>query len=192
MTRVPWNKGLTAETDPRVAKYVDALRKPKATCVDCGRVLSVRRFQRCKSCETRRRWQAKGFTRLSGPASPFWKGGTHRPDGYVEESIPSDDFFASMARSKPRHGAVRVLQHRLVMARHLKRCLLSWEVVHHKNGLRDDNRLENLELISDRRFHLVDAEMKRRLAMLERRVTMVEAENVALRAQLAVEAVAHG
>ena len=40
----------------------------------------------------------------------------------------------------------RIMEHRLVMEEYLSRELLPDEQVHHRNGVKDDNRLANLEL----------------------------------------------
>lgn len=82
-----------------------------------------------------------GHMRLSAEsraklAASLWKGGLDQ--GYRK-------VFAGKGHPMA-NGAGYVLEHRLVMAQHLGRMLTSDEVIHHKNGIRDDNRLENLEL----------------------------------------------
>lgn len=72
----------------------------------------------------------------------MWKGGRVRGgNGYVYVLLPPDDPFRSMATKQG-----RVMEHRLVMAKAKGRPLARWEQVHHLNGVRDDNRIENLEL----------------------------------------------
>lgn len=75
-----------------------------------------------------------------------WKSGgrnrrIQKDDGYVLVGIPDSDHLAVMRRSDG-----YCLEHRLVMARHFGRPLARDESVHHRNGVRNDNRIENLEL----------------------------------------------
>jgi len=111
-----------------------------------------------------------------GAESPHWKGGeTLVKGGYIAIRLLPTDFFYPMATQ-----GHYVLEHRLVMAKHLGRCLHSWEIVHHKNGIRDDNRLENLQLVTDDRHKQISI-LETKIKQLEQRVVLLEAENVLLK-----------
>lgn len=123
----------------------DVSRKPESShfiwhaCIGCGKERWVKiikeeiGFTRCHSCSR------------MGERNRNWRGGRTEKRGYINLRLQPDDFFFPMA-DKRGHS---VLEHRLVVAKALGRCLHSWEIVHHKNGIRDDNRIENLELLTD-------------------------------------------
>ena len=113
-------------------------------CPDCGQETWVQVTKTGKL--TSKRCQACYLKSQVGPAHHNWKGGRRKVvGGYIKQAIQPDSFFLPMATKN--NGQYFVLEHRLVMAQHLGRCLQSWEAVHHINGIKDDNRVGNLRLL---------------------------------------------
>tara|TARA_R110000850_G_scaffold131633_1_gene252519 strand:+ start:17 stop:409 length:393 start_codon:yes stop_codon:yes gene_type:complete len=93
-------------------------------CTDCGESYrTTKGYAKCAKCR-RRTNKPKVSAQKSGRKKYINK------DGYVSMHFKGK------------------LEHRVVMAEHLGRKLLKHETVHHKNGVRNDNRIENLELWS--------------------------------------------
>lgn len=78
---------------------------------------------------------------LSGDRNPNWTGGRSIDpiDGYVRLHMPNHPMASP-------NGYVR--EHRLVVANHLGRMLDPSELIHHVNGVRTDNRIENLQIVT--------------------------------------------
>jgi hypothetical protein len=83
-----------------------------------------------------------------------WKGGVKITRGYRYIYTPNHPFCTSQGY---------VLEHRLVMEKHIGRYLDPEEVVHHVDGNRLNSRIDNLQLMSSRKEHNVYHPRPRRL-----------------------------
>lgn len=125
---------------------LDKNQKVPVTCGKCKniRLLDINRKTTwtgcCYKCNTR-----------FGDNHPSWKGGRIYDDNnYIlihNFNLSEDEkiLFKSMYNNYS-----YIFEHRLIVARHLHRPLENYEKVHHLNEIKDDNRIQNLQLISSK------------------------------------------
>lgn len=150
-------------------KIIDGVVKYRDSCLACGKELWRHKEylgKLCNHCTA-----IKNGKNSRGEKNGLWKGGRSiNKDGYVEVVIHSDSPYFAMARKRKN----TVLEHRLVMAKHLGRCLKRWEIVHHKNGVKTDNHIKNLELLPHQAEHICIQELNKRVAELEQEVRLLK------------------
>lgn len=155
-------------------------------CPECGKERWVRIKKRgctCADC-----WSQKLC--LMGARAPkpgsqqreknnAWKGGAPcvTKNGYRMVRLERGDPYRKMTSN-----GVYIFEHRLVMAKHLGRLLTPDEQIHHINGDKLDNRIENLELWTRSQPYGVRvadicpncAELKQEIAELRARIAELE------------------
>ena len=137
----------------------------------------------CPKCK-KTRWvlrsnilKATNFTSLcqrcngrSGSENGMWKGGKIKADSrkenyYLLQHVSKDSPFRCMADKRG-----YILEHRYIIAKKLGRPLKKYEVVHHRNGIKHDNKEENLELLNSKQKHYLITKMEKRIKQLEKQV----------------------
>lgn len=127
-----------SKTDPAKSKH------SRWTCVcDCGKIfkatgtsLNTGKTVSC-GCFHRKRVAEMGRAN-AGEKHPCWKGG---------RGSAGNGYISVWTGLKRENGTkIRILEHITVMEKVLGRKLFPGETVHHRNGIRSDNRQENLEL----------------------------------------------
>lgn len=101
-----------------------------------------------------------------------WKGIKRKTNnGYILNYIGENNNYG-------KYKTPYIYEHRLIMSEFLKRPLKKWEIVHHINGIKDDNRIENLELINNSK-HLT-------ITTLTENIKKLEEENKILKEEIKI------
>ena len=148
-----------------------------AACQTCGKerwvsyTLSTQKIERLRCVQCAIKAGVVNYAHChKGKLNPRWKGIKRNKEGYSLIWVDPTDFFHSMATTN------YVLEHRLVMAKHLGRNLHRWEIVHHKNHIKDDNRIENLQLVTDDRH--------KQITLLENTIHRLQQINIELKSRI--------
>lgn len=150
-SRAKYYKTCSAVCSAEAAKLRAQERSPFIECFICNKSFRIKTSEigvrvtcsmKCSAKHRKIYMKGEGNHQhgLKGNLNASWKDGKRISNyGYVliyvgkENGRGSDDY---------------ALEHRVLMERHIGRKLLRQEIVHHKNGIKTDNRIENLEIMS--------------------------------------------
>lgn len=146
-----WPRRLTCS--PKCRNWFRAGKLPKGfpskNCRECKKRFKVPPGKRNKIRPTISAWNRRKFcgkkcwkAAMSGSRSVLWRGGIIRTGPYLFQAAPNHPYARKVAGKKG-----YVLQHRLVMEKKLGRFLKPFEKVHHRNAIKSDNRIRNLEVV---------------------------------------------
>lgn len=117
------------------------MQKDNRTCVVCNKVLTRRQ----KLCCSRRCSASYGNSIAVGSKARNWRGG---------KIITSQGYCMLYMPSHPNaNKAGYEYEHRIKVEEKLGRFLTKTEIVHHSNGIKSDNRVENLIVLESQGVH---------------------------------------
>ena len=132
-------------------------KKRQDACPDCGKPKG-KRAKYCRDCNNKHQpW------RKVGEDNSNWKGGKTTANGYI---------YIRTKRKSGGAGDSYKAEHHIVWEQIHRRLLPENWIVHHLNGIRDDNRPENLEAMPRKQHSpkLIIAPYQKRIRELERQV----------------------
>ena len=104
-------------------------KRHKESCPLCGKEM-LRRAKYCRSCNNKLQpW------RKVGEENSNWKGGTTKANGYI---------YIRTKRIEGGVGSAYKAEHHIVWEKENNKVLPKDWVIHHLNGIKDDNKIENL------------------------------------------------
>lgn len=104
------------------------------TCLTCGTIKRCMKSRLAEKKYCSRACKGKAWSKLRADRAPHWKGGRTIQGGYVYIYMPDH----------PRAHNGYISEHRHVMEMHMGDLWDASLDVHHKNGDKQDNRIENL------------------------------------------------